>query len=52
MTIADFYPNLRHLGVVILFKVNYCYGRDLLAYRWSGRSLRQPLGRARVTLTC
>jgi hypothetical protein len=26
MTIADFYPNLRHRGVVILLKVNDCYG--------------------------
>jgi hypothetical protein len=31
MAIADFYPNLRHRGVVILLKVNDCYGPDLLS---------------------
>jgi hypothetical protein len=30
MTIADFYPNSRHHGVVILLKFNDCYGPDLL----------------------
>jgi hypothetical protein len=41
MTIADFYPNLRHRGVVILLKVNDCYGPDLLAYRLLGSSFER-----------
>ena len=43
MTIADFYPNLRHRGVVILFMVNVCTGADLLAYTPVGLSLRRFL---------
>jgi hypothetical protein len=44
MTIADFYPNLRHRGVVILFMVNVCTGADLLAYTPVGLSLRRFFG--------
>ena len=45
MTIADFYPNLGHRGVVILSKVNDCNGTGMLAYRLLGSSFeRSPDG--------
>jgi len=43
MVIADYHSNLRQPDVLILLMVNDCNGLDLLAYRWSGRSLRQLL---------
>ena len=50
--IADVHSNLNHYGVVILQMVNGCNGLNLMAYSWSGQSLRRLIGWAGLVLTC
>ena len=52
MVIAEIHSNLDHSGVVILWMVNGCNGLNLMAYSWSGQSLRRLIGWAGLVLTC